>query len=250
MVRSQPLPYPAEPAHHGGRPAPRRDQPGCLALPAGTAGAALLLAGSWPHPPGWPARAGRAAALPGGERGGWLWARHRVISNLFLYALHASDILWPIVITYFARGPIAPSVQLYSFAILAAAFRWGFPEAVMTALAGSGVLQMEAFILRESPTGLLESNRLLVRCAYLLALGYMAGTLGENEKERRAERGHLAAAAICRRGAAWPPCWRPSSASTARCLRPPRRTWWRIETPPTNTICGARVPEAACCTRT
>jgi len=117
----------------------------------------------------------------------WLWARHRVISNLFLYALHASDILWPIVITYFARGPIAPSVQLYSFAILAAAFRWGFPEAVMTALAGSGVLQMEAFILRESPTGLLESNRLLVRCAYLLALGYMAGTLGENEKERRAE---------------------------------------------------------------
>ncbi len=117
----------------------------------------------------------------------WLWARHRVISNLFLYVLHTSDVLWPIVITYFARGPIAPSVQLYSFAILAAAFRWGFPEAVMTALAGSGVLQMEAFILRESPTGLLESNRLLVRCAYLLALGYMAGTLGENEKERRAE---------------------------------------------------------------
>ena len=117
----------------------------------------------------------------------WLWARRRVISNLFLYALHASDILWPIVITYFAQGPIAPNVQLYSFAILAAAFRWGFPEAVMTALAGSGVLQMEAFILRESPAGLLESNRLLVRCAYLLALGYMAGTLGENEKERRAE---------------------------------------------------------------
>jgi signal transduction histidine kinase len=117
----------------------------------------------------------------------WLWARHRRISDVFLYALHASDILWPIVISYFAQGPIAPNVQLYSFAILAAAFRWGFPEAVMTALAGSGVLQMEAFILRESPAGLLESNRLLVRCAYLLALGYMAGTLGENEKERRAE---------------------------------------------------------------
>jgi signal transduction histidine kinase len=71
--------------------------------------------------------------------------------------------------------------------LLSAGFRWGFAEAVLTAVAGCLVLEVEATFLRGTAWGIFESNRLLVRCAYLLALGYLIGTLGENEKERRAE---------------------------------------------------------------
>jgi len=82
------------------------------------------------------------------------WVANRPISSTFLRALHASDILWPTLITVFSHGVSSPFIPIYSFALLAAGFRWGFLEAIYTAVA---------------------------------ALGYLIGTLGENEKERRAE---------------------------------------------------------------
>jgi signal transduction histidine kinase len=115
------------------------------------------------------------------------WVSARPITPAFLRGLHVADIIWPTLITAFSHGPSSPFVPIYSFALLSAGFRWGFSEAVLTAVAGCFVLWIEVFLLRGTPLGRFEGNRLLVRCAYLFALGYLIGTLGENEKERRAE---------------------------------------------------------------
>ncbi len=115
------------------------------------------------------------------------WVSRRPVSPVVLRYLHAGDILWPTLITSFSHGASSPFINLYSFSLLSAGFRWGFPEALSTSIAGGLVLEVEAFFLRGTALGQFESNRLLVRCAYLLALGYLIGTLGENEKERRAE---------------------------------------------------------------
>lgn len=115
------------------------------------------------------------------------WVSTHPVSNVFLRYLHAGDILWPTLITAFSHGVSSPFVPMYSFALLSAGFRWGFPEALLTSISGGLVLEIEALFLRGTAWGEFESNRLLVRCAYLVALGYLIGTLGENEKERRAE---------------------------------------------------------------
>jgi signal transduction histidine kinase len=115
------------------------------------------------------------------------WVSNRPVSSVFLRYLHAADILWPTLITAFSHGASSPFIPIYSFALLSAGFRWGFLEALYTAAAGCVVLEIEARFLRGTAWGQFESNRLLVHCAYLLALGYLIGTLGENEKERRAE---------------------------------------------------------------
>ncbi len=115
------------------------------------------------------------------------WVSYRPVSPFALVCLHAADIVWPTLITAFSHGASSPFIPIYSFALLAAGFRWGFPEAVLTSVAGGAVLEIEAVFLNGTVLGQFESDRLLVRCAYLLALGYLIGTLGENEKERRAE---------------------------------------------------------------
>jgi signal transduction histidine kinase len=115
------------------------------------------------------------------------WVSRRAISPSFLLCLHCADIFWPTLITTYSHGPSSPFIPIYSFALLSAGFRWGFPEAVLTSVAGGVVLEVEALFLGTSALGEFEGNRLLVRCAYLLALGTLIGTLGENEKERRAE---------------------------------------------------------------
>jgi signal transduction histidine kinase len=115
------------------------------------------------------------------------WVSNRPVTPFFLRCLHSGDILWPTLITAFSHGASSPFIPIYSFALLTAGFRWGFVEALRTSIAGCLVLEIEATFLRGTYWGPFESNRLLVRCAYLLALGYLIGTLGENEKERRAE---------------------------------------------------------------
>ncbi len=115
------------------------------------------------------------------------YVSNRPVTPLFLRVLHAGDIIWPTLITAFSHGSSSPFVPMYSFAMISAGFRWGFPEALLTSLAGGIVLEIEALFLRGTAWGEFESNRVLMRSAYLLVIGYLIGTLGENEKERRAE---------------------------------------------------------------
>src|ERR1019366_2565695 len=63
-----------------------------------------------------------------------LYAR-REASSRFIHAVHASDVLWPAVICLFTNGLASPFFLFFIFASLAAAFRWGMREALLTMVA-------------------------------------------------------------------------------------------------------------------
>jgi signal transduction histidine kinase len=122
------------------------------------------------------------------------WLKSQGMTPKFSTVLHISDIIWPGVITLFTHGPSSPFFALYAFSLIAAAFRWGFAETVATSITGVVLLDFEALYLtgttksfHELLIGEFEINRLIIRCAYLIAIGFLVGTLGENAKERRAE---------------------------------------------------------------
>jgi len=122
------------------------------------------------------------------------WLKSQGMTPRFSTVLHISDIVWPGAITLFNHGPSSPFFALYAFSLIAAAFRWGFAETVATAITGVILLDFEALYLtgttksfHELLIGEFEINRLIIRCAYLIAIGFLVGTLGENAKERRAE---------------------------------------------------------------
>lgn len=122
------------------------------------------------------------------------WLKTQGMSPQLSLLLHLSDIIWPAIITVYSHGPSSPFFALYAFSLIGAAFRWGFPETVATALVGVALLDLEALYLtgttksfEQLSSGEFEINRLIIRCAYLVAIGFLVGTLGENAKERRAE---------------------------------------------------------------
>ena len=84
--------------------------------------------------------------------------------------------------------------MLFTFSLVAAGFRWGFPETISTVAVNVVILNIEAFFgkgttgsFQDLLQGQFEVNRLIVRCAFLLVLGLLIGVGAENEKERRAE---------------------------------------------------------------
>jgi signal transduction histidine kinase len=115
------------------------------------------------------------------------WVSRRGVERRTLLLLHLADIFWPSLMLALSHGISTPFMMVYTFALLAAGFRWGFPEAVFTALAGAAVLEVDGISLALTSSVHMPLTRLLVRCAYLIALGSLVGILGENEKERRAE---------------------------------------------------------------
>lgn len=122
------------------------------------------------------------------------WLKSQGMTPKFSRVLHVSDIVWPGAITLFTHGPSSPFFALYAFSLIGAAFRWGFAETVATSITGVVLLDLEALYLtgttksfQELLIGEFEINRLIIRCAYLIAIGFLVGTLGENAKERRAE---------------------------------------------------------------
>lgn len=123
-----------------------------------------------------------------------VYLRTRGITRRGVLYLHVLDVSWPVLLSIFTHGPSSPLFPVFYFAIIGAAFRWGFHETVLTALTIVGLLCVEAGFLQGTtkPYGQLlegqyEINRLILQNAFLLALAYLTGRLGEDEKERRAE---------------------------------------------------------------
>ncbi len=112
----------------------------------------------------------------------------------FVIAAQVSDIGWPALLCLFAREPNSAFFLLFLFAMIAAAFRWGFWETLTTALISAGVLFFQAGMVAYGP---LPIRRLLlapvgpaglvVRCAFLLMAGCLLGFLAETEKQLQAE---------------------------------------------------------------
>ncbi len=123
-----------------------------------------------------------------------IWLRATRLPNAVPYLLHGLDVLWPAVISLFTQGPNSPFFAYTVFALAAAAFRWGLPECLATAVLGIGLLDVQALLLTGGPPaweltllGEFDVNGLIIRCSYLLVLGLLIGYFGESEKERRAE---------------------------------------------------------------
>jgi signal transduction histidine kinase len=122
----------------------------------------------------------------------WIHVHRREEVREFASLIHFLDIAFPMTFILFTAGPNSPFFVFLLFVLTAAAFRWGFPETMMTACVVAALLVVEAALLSYGPrTGWIEGqyevNRFVIRVSYLLTLGLLVGYLGEEEKQWRAE---------------------------------------------------------------
>lgn len=113
---------------------------------------------------------------------------------------HAADLFCTTALTVLSRGPGSPFFLFFIFVLLAAAYRWGFRGAMLTAGAGVALLAGEAYVLTPTslPARLLSAgglrmaqefpvNELLLRSVYLLLVGLLLGYLAEGENALQSE---------------------------------------------------------------
>src|SRR5262245_35646345 len=106
------------------------------------------------------------------------------------WALHSIDVLAAGAITLFTGGAGSSPYGLFLFALLAAAYRWGFFETLVTAGAACALLMGEAMILvlmPGVPHGPFDVEWLIVRASYVLIVGALIGYVAQNEKQFRGE---------------------------------------------------------------
>jgi signal transduction histidine kinase len=100
--------------------------------------------------------------------------------------LHAVDVASAAALTYFTTGPTSPFYLFFLFTLLAAAFRWGLRETIVTAAVAIGINVAEGVAAHGTDPNLVL-NRSIVRGAYLLMMTGLLGYLGEREKQWRNE---------------------------------------------------------------
>ena len=108
--------------------------------------------------------------------------------------VQGSDILWPALLCLFTDPPNSVFLIFFLFAMIAAAFRWGFVETMATAEISAALLLFQAASVAYGPSWLqrllftnVEPTRIIMRCGFLLMTGFLLGFLAETEKELRAE---------------------------------------------------------------
>ncbi len=108
--------------------------------------------------------------------------------------LHSIDILGPAIIVLFSDGPNSPFLMFLVFVLVAAGYRWGMRETLATTAVALLVVVAEAALIRYGSTrpgfvlqGTYDINRLVIRIAYLLAIGFLIGYLAQNEKRLQTE---------------------------------------------------------------
>jgi signal transduction histidine kinase len=106
--------------------------------------------------------------------------------------LHGIDILWTAVLTFISSGPGSPFFLFFLFVQLAAAYRWGFRETILTTTMTVGIFLVETGIAGAwNPTLFpwrdLDTNRTILRVVYFVLTGWLIGYLAEREKDLRAE---------------------------------------------------------------
>jgi signal transduction histidine kinase len=105
--------------------------------------------------------------------------------------IHAADLLWPALITMFTNGPNSPFVLYFSFALLAAAFRWGMIQALATTLTAVALMGLEAALFKGRLSDWIEPglnfNTFILSGAFLAIFGVLVGYLAEAEKRGRGQ---------------------------------------------------------------
>ena len=126
----------------------------------------------------------------------WIHVHRAERVEAFGRAVHLFDVAFPMTFILFTAGPNSPFFVFLLFVLTAAAFRWGLPETMATAVVVMGLLSAEAGLLSYGPRagwiqGEYEVNRFIIRISYLFTLGLLVGYLGEEEKQWRAENSTL-----------------------------------------------------------
>ena len=88
--------------------------------------------------------------------------------------LHAIDLAWAVGITFLTEGPNSSNFALFVFVLLAAAYRWGFRETLLT-----GFIAVLLFLL--------DLNSFVMRSTYFLLATFLLAYLAEQAKGLRAE---------------------------------------------------------------
>lgn len=91
--------------------------------------------------------------------------------------VHWLDVLWYGLIVFFTGYGNSPFFLFFFFAILTAAFRWGFDEGARITLSAAFLFLMTALVANTEA----EISKLLLRTTFLLALGYMIAYWGGSE---------------------------------------------------------------------
>jgi signal transduction histidine kinase len=118
----------------------------------------------------------------------WRWSE---LPAGFAWTVQATDILWPCLISVFTNGPETPFFLFFIFALLAAAFRWGMREVLLTVTVAIGTLVGEAYALKHGWIAVPDAAGLgigfMMRIVYLIIFALLIGYLAESEKRRRAQ---------------------------------------------------------------
>lgn len=135
-----------------------------------------------------------------------LLRRRQQSTAAFRFLVHATDIIWPALISIFAEGPRTPFFLFFFFVLAAAAYRWGMWETLGTAAAEVVLLWFENLVVvhvwlgpggsqrLRAFTGLnvnikdFDPQRLFMLSIYLLVMGLLLGYLAEQQKHLRAEK--------------------------------------------------------------
>lgn len=124
------------------------------------------------------------------------------LTNRQTRAIHLTDMAWMVLLTVFSEGPVSPLVLFFLFALLAAAYRWGFRETIATAFVGIAFLLAEVGVALYGywqPDWLTalqaDLNRTILRGVYFLLTGFLLGYLAEEQQRYREEMRILADAA-------------------------------------------------------
>jgi signal transduction histidine kinase len=111
--------------------------------------------------------------------------------------VHVVDVLVAVAVTLLTSGSTTPSFALLLFALLAAAYRWGFVGAMSTACASGVLLALEPMLAGAMPQAAtvrrMAYGDVFVRSAYLLLAGMVTGYLAQSEKRFRSEAVSIAA---------------------------------------------------------
>jgi signal transduction histidine kinase len=132
--------------------------------------------------------------------------RRTTLPPWFPACIHAADVIWPALITTFTAGPNSPLFAFLTFALLAAAYRWGIREAMATAAFAAALLVYQGLAWRAlgiEEAGDFPLNRLIIRITYVFIVAFLVGVLAEAEKRQRGEAAavaHLAKLAQLDRG--------------------------------------------------
>ena len=108
--------------------------------------------------------------------------------------LHSVDLWWAVIITSLTGGPSSHfSPPLFVFASLAAAYRWGYRETIITGVAGAALLGAEGIAAASGLLSVpLSVGDLVWRTVWLLLVAFILGYLAERDKRLRAESALLA----------------------------------------------------------